>query len=103
MPMPPEAGQFLEISLDGAQPTLETISSLPQGEKLWVWDPRRNQLAFVVRTASGGLQIKTGDLEHPELYGISPEDVLKDALDLWGRVKAAETEQQNKFVQNASF
>ncbi len=103
MPIAPEAGQFLEIFFDGAPPTLEAITSLPQRGKVSVWDPERRQPAFVIRTDEGDLQIETGDLEHPELYSINPQDALKDALEQWKRVKADEARQNKDYLEHASF
>ena len=102
MPMDPEFWQILEVSLDGIPLTLETMMSLPEGKKKWVWDPWRNQPARVIRR-EGGLKIETGDLEHPEHYSIDPEDALNDALDLQRRVRTAEGQQQNEFIKNAPF
>lgn len=103
MPMAPEAGQLLEIYLDGAAPTLDMIGNLPEGANLRVWDPLRSQTAFVFRTETGGLKIRTGDLQSPEIYDIEPGDALIDAQVMWERAKKGEAKQQQDYIEQSPF
>lgn len=104
MSMAPEAGLLLEIYLDGAAPTLNMITSLPQGQRLRVWDPKREQMAFVFHDARGRLRIQTGDLEkRPEEYDIVADDALADALELWNRAKIGEARQAKDYIEQGAF
>ena len=102
--MAPEVGQLSEIFLDGVAPTLDMITSLPQGKSLRVWDPEREQMALVFRDPNGRLIIQTGDLkERPEEYDIQPDDALKDALEQWKRAKVGEAKQQKDNIEQGAY
>lgn len=93
-----------EIFLNGVVPTPDTITSLGPLQRLRVWDPVRNQEAFVFRTGNGALMIETGDIaQTPEQFDIRPEDALEYALTLWHQRRSVEAHQQQKFIENASF
>lgn len=103
MPMASEAGQLSEIYLDGAAPTLDMIENLPEGANLRVWDPFRSQTAFVFRTETGGLKIRTGNLQSPEIFDIEPGDALIDAQEMWARSKQGEAKQQQDYIEHGAF